>query len=167
MLLSQGCRKMLERNGTTGLGRSGWFRSFCGSSMPGDAGGSVTNAVDHPVSSVGHQQRAILEDLHVGRPADVIVVLDEPREERLDRLHGPVLVELWHHDVAADLLAPVPGAVARDEDRVAIFGREHVVGIEPHAERGCMRAHLANKLTASPGRLSTNVTKPLPAEVYA
>src|SRR6202047_5474619 len=28
MLLGQGCRKMLERNGTTGLGRSGWFRSF-------------------------------------------------------------------------------------------------------------------------------------------
>src|ERR1700676_3482464 len=108
MLLSQGCRKMLERNGTTGLGRSGWLRSFCGSSIPGDAGGFVTNAVDHPVDIVGREQRAILEDLHVGRPSDVIVVLDEPREERLDRLHGPVLVQLRHDDVAADLLSSVP-----------------------------------------------------------
>ena len=28
MLLGQGRRKMLERNGTAGLGRRGWFRSF-------------------------------------------------------------------------------------------------------------------------------------------
>jgi transposase len=31
----------------------------------------------------------------------------------------------------------------------------------------CWRFALANKLAASPGRFSTNVTKPLPAEVYA
>ena len=127
-----------------------------GNSMPGDAGGSVANAVDRPVEIVGHQQRAILEDLHVGRPSDVIVVLDEAREERLDQLHGPVLVELRHDDVAADLLAPVPGAVARDEDRVAIFGREHVAGIEPHAERGCMRAQQCDRL----GELVARVAPP-------
>jgi len=49
-----------------------------------------------------------------------------------------------------------PGAVARDEDRVAIFGREHVAGIEPHAKRGCMRAQQCDRL----GELVARVAPP-------
>jgi hypothetical protein len=45
----------------------GLSSALLGNSMPGDAGGSVANAVDRPVEIVGHQQRAILEDLHVVR----------------------------------------------------------------------------------------------------
>src|SRR5205085_11545799 len=48
-------------------------------------------------------------------------------------------------DVAAELLRAIPRAVARDEDRVLVLRREHAAGIEPHAERGRVRAGLEDR----------------------
>src|SRR4029453_10521569 len=82
--------------------------------------------------------------------ATYLLSLDEAGEERLDGIHGPVRVELRHDDVAAGLLGAVPGPVPGDEDGVLVLGREHIAGVEAHAERrgvrteeGCRRLELA------------------------
>src|SRR5215472_17498375 len=100
----------------------------------------IGHAIDGAVVVVGNEQRSVLHDLHVDGTADVIVVLDEAGDEGLYRFDGAVLVERRHDDVAADLLGLVPGAVAGDEDRVPVFGREHVSGVEAHAERRAVRS---------------------------
>src|SRR4029077_12633300 len=47
---------------------------------------------------------------------------------------------------AAGLVGPVPGAVPRQKDGVAILRREHSPGIEAHAQRRRMRPKLRNRL---------------------
>jgi hypothetical protein len=47
--------------------------------------------------------------LHVDRPPNICVVLEEAGEERLDRLHSAVLVQFCDHDVATDFLRLIPG----------------------------------------------------------
>jgi hypothetical protein len=47
----------------------------------------------------------------------------------------PVRVEPRDDDIGANFFAPVPQAVASYDDRVVAFLREHLPGIEPHAER--------------------------------
>ena len=51
-----------------------------------------------------------------------------------DRFHRAVLVEVDGDDVAAELIRPVPRAVAGKEDGVLVFLREHVAGIEAQAQ---------------------------------
>src|SRR2546428_331474 len=92
-------------------------------STSSDLGAAVGHAVDRADVIVRDEQRTIFHDLHVDRPAAVFVVLEETNEKRLLRFHRTVLVQLHDDDVAADLLRPVPGAIARDEDRILILAR--------------------------------------------
>ena len=82
---------------------------------------------------VAHQHRAVLEHQEVHRPAQVGVVLDEAGHEGLD-LRAALAVGPGHRDVGV-LGGAVPGAVARDEHRAAVLGREHLSLIEGHAQR--------------------------------
>src|SRR5215510_6283164 len=95
---------------------------------------------------IRYQQRAILQHLHIHRPAAVFVVLKKSGKKRLLRLHAAILVQLYDNDVGADLLGPVPGAVARDEDRILILARKHFTRVKPHAERGRVRTQQRNRL---------------------
>src|SRR6202023_3278812 len=67
-------------------------------SVGGDAV-AVADAIDRAGVVVGNQQRAVLHDQEVDRPADVVVVLQETGEERVERLQRAVLVELGPDDV--------------------------------------------------------------------
>src|SRR5262249_20716100 len=102
----------------------------------GDPAAAVCYPIDCTSEVIRDQERAVLHHLHVDRPSDVFIVLEEAGEKGLHRLHRAVLVQLRDNDVAADLLRPVPGAVTRDEDGVTVFWREHAAGVETHAERG-------------------------------
>jgi hypothetical protein len=67
---------------------SNWHRT----SMSGDGCFAVADTIHCAVEVVGDQHRPVLKDYHVGRAANVIVILDKTSDERLDRLHGAVLV---------------------------------------------------------------------------
>src|SRR5262249_11495291 len=108
-------------------------------SMLGDLVARICHAVDRASVVVRNQKRAVLHDLHVDRSPNIFVVLEEAGKERLPRLHTAVLVQLGDADIATDLLRPVPGAVVRDEDRVAVFWRKHGARVEAHTERGRVR----------------------------
>src|SRR5262245_65729212 len=84
---------------------------------------------------IRYQQRAILQHLHIHRPAAVFVVLKKSGEKRLLRLHAAILVQLYDNDVGADLLGPVPGAVAGDEDRILILAGKHFTRVKRSEER--------------------------------
>src|SRR2546428_5509926 len=100
---------------------------------------AVADAVDRAIEVIGDQQRAVLHDEHVGRPPNVIVVLEEAGDERLHRVEAPVRLELDEQEIAARLVAAVPRTVARDDDLIAVGGREHGAGVEAHAERRHVR----------------------------
>src|ERR1700730_1383925 len=57
-------------------------------------------------------------------------------------LKGSVRGERRHDDVTADFLALVPRSVASNEDRVVVFLREHLSGVEAHTERCAVRPEL-------------------------
>ena len=71
--------------------------------MAGNARVAVAHPIDRAVIVIGNQHRAILEGQHVDRTSDVVVVLDEPGDERIERLNAAVAIELRNHDIAADL----------------------------------------------------------------
>src|ERR1051325_11563276 len=71
------------------------------SSISGDLAVAVAYAVDRARVVVGHEQRAVLHNLHVYGPAGIFVVLEKAREKRLDRLYPAVLVEPRDDDLAA------------------------------------------------------------------
>src|SRR6266446_6395003 len=119
-------------------------------------GAAVSDPIDCAVEVIGNQHRPIFDELYVGRAPNIVVVLDEASDERLDRLHCTVFAEVGHNNIPADLLSSIPGAVTRDEDRVAILRREHIPGVEPHPERGRMRAQQCDRL----GELVARVTPP-------
>src|SRR5262249_48157656 len=91
---------------------------------------AVADAVDGTVPVIGNQDRAVLHQHDVVGPADIFVVLEEAGDERLDIPDLAVLVEMHGNDVAAELVGPVPGAVARDDDRTLVVFREHASRIE-------------------------------------
>ena len=113
--------------------------------LRGDLGLAVGDAIDRAVPVVGDQQRAVLQLHHVDRPADIIVVLQEAGHERLDRTSPCRPCSASRRDVAAELLGPVPRAVPRHEDRILVGLREHVAGVEPHAQRRGMRAQQTDR----------------------
>src|SRR5262245_4106429 len=80
---------------------------------------AVGDAIDRAGVVVGDEQRAVLHHLHVDRPADIAVVLEEAGHERLERLDAAVTVERDVDHIAANLARLVPRAVARDEDAAA------------------------------------------------
>src|ERR1700730_14577187 len=106
---------------------------------------AVGDAIDRAVPVVGDQDRAVLHLHHVDRPADILVVFQEAGDQGLHRLHLAVLVEMDDDDVTAELLAPVPRAMARDDDRVLETLREHAAGVEAHAQHSGMRSHEADR----------------------
>src|SRR5262249_4484658 len=114
----------------------------------------VADAVNRAGVIVRHQQRAVLEHLHVYRAADIVVVLQEAGHERLPGFHAAIGVELHGNDIAAELGGLVPRAVAGDEDRVAIGSRKHLASVKAHAERGRVRAEQRN------GRLEVAAAAP-------
>lgn len=59
----------------------------------------------------------------------------------------PSAVELRHEDVATDLLRLVPRSVAHDEERVAVFAREHVPGVKAQTERRRTRPERRHRLS--------------------
>src|SRR6185437_8169353 len=69
---------------------------------------AVGDAIDRAVVIVRDQQRAVLHRLHVDRPADIGVVLQEAGQKRLLRFHRAVLVQINDDEVAADLVRLVP-----------------------------------------------------------
>src|SRR5918993_5991577 len=111
-----------------------------GREPPGTSSLRIAHAVNCTIEIIRNQKRAVLHDLHVRGTRDVVVVLNESGEERLDRFHRPVQVELCDYDVAPRLLAAVPGPAACDKDGVLVISREHGAGVEAHAERRRMRA---------------------------
>ena len=119
-----------------------------------DLGAAVGHAVDRAGMVVRYQQRTILQNLDVHRPAAVFVVLEETGEKRLLRLHAAVFVQLHDDDVAADLLGPVPRTVTRNENRILVLARKHFARVEPHAERGRVRAEQRNRLLEFVARAS-------------
>src|SRR5262249_33146521 len=96
--------------------------------------GPVTHPVDRAVVVVGDQQRAVLHHQHSGRPSNIIVVLEEAGNERLHRPEGAVRLELHQDKITSDLGAAIPGAMARQDDLVAVGGREHGAGVEAHSQ---------------------------------
>src|SRR5262245_22964169 len=107
---------------------------------------AVADAVDGAVVVVRDQQRAVFHDHHVGRPPDVVVVLEEAGHERLHRPEGAVRFELHHHKVTSDLGGAVPRSMARDDDLVAVGGREHCAGVEAHPQRRRMWTQQCDRL---------------------
>src|SRR6476620_11653602 len=99
---------------------------------------AVGDAIDRAVPVVGYEQRTILQLQHIDRAADILVVFHEAGEERLQRLHRAILVELCDHEVAANFFRPVPRAVPGDDGHVLVAFREHAAGVEAHAKRGRM-----------------------------
>src|ERR1700722_7086470 len=69
---------------------------------------AVADAIDGAVPVVGDQKRAVLHLHHIDRPANVFVVFEEARDQRLDRLHRAVLVQLDDDDITAGLPGSVP-----------------------------------------------------------
>src|SRR5262245_41282313 len=105
-----------------------------GSATGGRSLGAVAHPVDCAVVVVRDQQRAVLHHQDIDRPSDIIVVLEEAGNERLHRPEGAVRLELHQYKITSDLGAAVPGAMARDDDVVAIGGREHGAGVEAHPQ---------------------------------
>src|SRR5262245_19231720 len=101
--------------------------------MLSDLGAAGSHAIDRAGMIIRYQQRTIFQDLHVHRPAAVFVILKKSGEKWFLRLYCAILVQLYDNDVAADFLCSVPGAVARDEDRVLILARKHFPRVKPHA----------------------------------
>src|SRR5262249_36329836 len=100
----------VTRNRDSGSGRDG--RGGKMSSARGHAAAVVADAVDRAGVIVRHQQRAVLEHLHVHRAADIVVVLQEAGHERLPGFHAAIGVEPYDNDIAAELGRLVPRAVA-------------------------------------------------------
>jgi hypothetical protein len=71
--------------------------------LPADARAIVSDAIDGAVVVVRDQHRAVLEDEHVRRPSNIIVVLDKAGDERLHGFHRAVLVERHNGDVELDV----------------------------------------------------------------
>src|SRR5262245_8118135 len=117
-----------------------------GSATGGRPLGAVADAVDGAVIVVGDQQRAVLHHQHIDRPSDIIVVLEEAGNERLHRPEGAVRLELHQDKITSDLGAAVPGAMARDDDLVAVGGREHGAGVEAHPQNTRVWAHQRQRL---------------------
>src|SRR5262245_20538586 len=120
--------------GSKGRGRRAALDVKKESATGGRPLGAVAHPVDCAVVVVGDQQRAVLHDQHIGRPTDIVVVLEETGNERLHRPEGAVRLELHQYKITSDLGAAVPGAVARDDDLVAVGGREHGAGVEAHPQ---------------------------------
>src|SRR5262249_23939186 len=83
---------------------------------------AVAHSVDRAVVVVGDQQLAVLQHQHIDRLSDIIVVLEEAGNERLHRSEGAVRLELHQDKITSHLGAAVPGAVAREDDLVAVGG---------------------------------------------
>src|SRR5262249_24215415 len=69
---------------------------------------AVADAVDAAVVVVRDQRRAVFHDHHVGRPTDIVVVLEEAGDEWLHRPEGAVRFELHDHKITSGLVAAVP-----------------------------------------------------------
>src|SRR5882724_3907947 len=112
--------------------------------LRGDLLLAVSDAPDGAVPVVGDQERSVLHLHHIDRPPDILVVFEEASDQRLDVLDRAVLVEMDGDNVTAELVGLVPGAVPGHDRDVLVALREHAAGIEPHAERGCVRPHQAD-----------------------
>src|SRR5277367_3792110 len=118
-----------------------WFYAL----LRGDLLLTVADAPHSTVPVVGDQHRTVLHLHHVDRTADILVVLQEARDDRLDVLDRAVLVEMGDNDVTTELDGPIPRTMTRDDNLVLVGRREHLAGIETHAERGCVRTHQADR----------------------
>src|SRR6185437_9266517 len=104
---------------------------------------AVADAIDRAGPVVGDEDRTILVQDDVGRTAEIALVTLDPAGSEHVLLDVLAVSIRGHADNAATLvLVAVPGAVFGDQDRVLVLGREHVAGIELHAERSHMRAEL-------------------------
>src|SRR5215471_1333078 len=106
----------------------------------------VSHAVDRAVIVVRQQHRPVFQPFHVNRTSDIIIVLEKSGYKGLDRLDCSIRIEQRNNDIAADFLAFVPRAVARNEDSALVLLRKHLPGVEPHTERCAMRPELRDRL---------------------
>jgi len=79
-----------------------------------------------------------MSSISTGRP--IYLLFSRNGDERFDGLDRAVRVELDDDDVATELLAAVPRAVTRNEDRVVVFLREHGAGVKAHSQRCRVRS---------------------------
>src|SRR6266852_227599 len=97
----------------------------------------VADAVDRACPVVGNQDRPILVQDDIGRPAEIALVAFDPAGcEHV--LLGVLAVGIGRHayDAGALIFMPVPRTVLGDQDRVLVLGGKLVAGVELHAERG-------------------------------
>src|SRR5262249_25920292 len=71
---------------------------------------------------------------------------DEAGDERLHRSEGAVRLELHQDNITPDLGAAVPRSMARNDDLVAVGGREHGPRVEAHAQGSRVRPEQRNRL---------------------
>src|SRR5882724_5384014 len=116
---------------------------------------AVADAIDRAGPVVRDEERTILRQNDVGRPAQITLVAFDPARGK-DLLLGILAVRIGDYalDPRALIFVPIPGAMFGDEDVVLVLCRELIAGIELHAERSHMRAEVKNRR----GELRTFVT---------
>src|SRR5580704_13066000 len=115
----------------------------------------VADAIDRAGPVVGDENRSVLVQNDIVRPAKIALVAFDPAGcEHV--LLGILAVrpDGDAHDASALVLMPVPRTMLGDQDRVLVLGGELVAGIELHAERGHMGAEIEHRR----GELRTFVT---------
>src|SRR5215470_3216163 len=107
---------------------------------------AVADPIDRTGPVVGDEDRAVLGKHDIRRTAEIALVTLDPAGGE-DLLLGILAVRPDDHalDARALVLVAIPRAVLGDEDIVLVVGREHVAGVELHAERRDMRAELDDR----------------------
>src|SRR6201996_4284654 len=104
---------------------------------------TVAVAIDRTCPIVGDEDRTVLGQDDIVRPAQIALIAFDPARGK-NILLGvlSVGVDRHAHDAAALIFVPVPGTVFCDQDAVLVLGGKLVAGIELHAERSDMGAEL-------------------------
>src|SRR6202000_2233764 len=79
---------------------------------------AVAQAIDGAVPVIRDEHRTVLHLHHVNRTANILVVLEEAGDDRLDVLDRAVLVQMGDDDVTTELVGAIPRTVTRDDGLV-------------------------------------------------
>src|SRR5262245_49622899 len=76
-----------------------------------DATAGPADTINCTVKIIRHQQRSILHRKDVDWTPDVVVVLNEPGDERFHRTECAIVVQFDDHHIATNLYAAIPRSV--------------------------------------------------------